>query len=93
MDIEQIKRLAHLARINVSDTTVEETTENLNNILQLVDQLRAIDTDGVKPMAHPLDVKQVLRADAVTEHNQRDALQANAPAVENGLFLVPRVID
>ena len=93
MDTEQIKQLAHLARINVSDTTVDNIAHDLNNILKLIDQLQAADTDGIQPMAHPLDVKQTLREDVVTEVNQREALQMTAPAVENGLFLVPKVID
>mgnify|MGYP001005772888 CR=1 FL=1 len=66
---------------------------DLGNILDLVDQLGAADTDSVEPMAHPLNAVQRLRADEVTETNQREAFQAIAPATENGLYLVPRVIE
>ncbi|HAS75845.1 MAG TPA: Asp-tRNA(Asn)/Glu-tRNA(Gln) amidotransferase GatCAB subunit C, partial [Marinobacter adhaerens] len=67
--------------------------KDLGNILDLVDQLAAADTDSVEPMAHPLNAVQRLRADEVTETNQREAFQAIAPATENGLYLVPRVIE
>ncbi|MFT6791863.1 MAG: aspartyl-tRNA(Asn)/glutamyl-tRNA(Gln) amidotransferase subunit C [Cellvibrionaceae bacterium] len=93
MDAEQIRQLAKLTQINISDTTVSEVAHKLSDILQLIDQLQAADTSGVKAMAHPLDANQVLRSDEITESNQREALQASAPAVENGLFLVPKVID
>ena len=93
MDADAIKQLAHLARININDSMVDELAGNINDILGLVDQLQAADTEGVTPMAHPLDAKQTLRADEITEDNQRDKLQAIAPAVEKGLFLVPKVID
>jgi aspartyl-tRNA(Asn)/glutamyl-tRNA(Gln) amidotransferase subunit C len=90
---EDITALAHLARINIDDEMVDDVTNNINNILALVDQLQQADTDGIEPMSHPLDASQRLRADIVTEENQRDALQAIAPATEAGLFLVPKVIE
>ena len=93
MDAEEINKLAHLARINIDSTIVDDVARDITNILALVDQLQAVNTTAVVPMAHPLDARQLLRVDAVTETNQRDTLQAVAPAVENGLFLVPRVID
>lgn len=93
MKHEDISALAHLARINISDDMVDDVTSNLNNILKLVDQLQQADTEGVMPMSHPLDAHQRLRVDEVSETNQREALQSNAPAVDNGLFLVPKVID
>ncbi len=93
VDRSDIERLAELARIEVSETTIDEVADSISNILALVDQLQAVDTTGVPPMAHPLDAVQRLRADCVTESNQREALQANAPATEDGLFLVPKVID
>jgi aspartyl-tRNA(Asn)/glutamyl-tRNA(Gln) amidotransferase subunit C len=68
-------------------------TARFNGILDLFEQLRDVDTDGVEPMANPLDATQPLRADAVTETDRREALQAVAPAVENGLYLVPRVVE
>ena len=64
-----------------------------HGILELVDQMQAVDTSDIEPMANPLDATQLLRADEVTEGNRRDAFQAIAPAVENGLYLVPKVID
>lgn len=93
MKHDDIAALAHLARINVNDDMVEETTNSINNILALVDQLQKADTDGVEPMSHPLDATQRLRADEVSESNERETLQANAPAVDKGLFLVPKVIE
>ncbi len=88
-----IAKLAHLARIAVSDDEVGQVTERISDVLNLVDQLQAVDTEGVNPMAHPLDATQRLRADQVTEPNQRDQFQAIAPATEDGLYLVPRVIE
>ena len=88
-----IAKLAHLARIAVSDDEVGQVTELISDVLNLVDQLQAVDTTGVKPMAHPLDATQRLRADQVTEPNQREHFQAIAPATEDGLYLVPRVIE
>ncbi|ROQ20793.1 aspartyl/glutamyl-tRNA(Asn/Gln) amidotransferase subunit C [Marinimicrobium koreense] len=88
-----IAKLAHLARIAVSDDEVGQVTERVSDVLNLVDQLQAVDTTGVKPMAHPLDATQRLRADQVTEPNQREHFQAIAPATEDGLYLVPRVIE
>ena len=93
MDADQIAKLAHLARINISDEMVGDVATRITTILSLVDQLQSVETEGVEPMSHPMDAVQRLRADRVTEPNQRDALQAIAPAVENGLFLVPKVID
>ena len=77
----------------MNEQDIPAYTENLSSILNLVDEMQQIDTDGVEPLAHPLDAVQRLRADEVTELNQRDKLQAVAPAVEEGLFLVPKVIE
>jgi len=90
---KDIEKVAVLARIRVDDEQVSALQKDLGNILDLVDQLGAADTDAVEPMAHPLDAVQRLRADEVTETNQREAFQAIAPATENGLYLVPRVIE
>lgn len=90
---EDIEKVAVLARIKVDDEQVSALEKDLGNILDLVDQLAAADTDAVEPMAHPLDAVQRLRADEVTETNQREAFQATAPATEDGLYLVPRVIE
>lgn len=90
---EDIEKVAVLARIKVDDEQVAALEKDLGNILDLVDQLGAADTDSVEPMAHPLDAVQRLRPDVVTETNQREAFQAIAPATEDGLYLVPRVIE
>jgi aspartyl-tRNA(Asn)/glutamyl-tRNA(Gln) amidotransferase subunit C len=88
-----IEKLAELARIQISEENIAATINSLDNVLQLVDQLQAADTTGIVPMAHPLDAVQRLRPDTVTESNRREAFQAIAPATENGLYLVPRVIE
>lgn len=95
MSIEQneIEKVAELARIRIADEQIGEVTQRIAEILNMVDRLQAIDTEGVEPMANPHDACQRLRADEVTEVNQRDAFQAIAPAVENGLYLVPKVIE
>ncbi len=90
---EDIEKVAVLARIRVDDEQVSALENDLGNILDLVDQLSAADTDAIEPLAHPLDAVQRLRPDEVTETNQREAFQAIAPATENGLYLVPRVIE
>lgn len=89
----EVEKIAHLARLGLSEADLPRTTETLNNILGLIDRMKAVDTTGIEPLAHPLETTQRLRADEVTERNQRDAYQAIAPAVENGLYLVPRVIE
>ncbi|MBJ6610129.1 MAG: Asp-tRNA(Asn)/Glu-tRNA(Gln) amidotransferase subunit GatC [Candidatus Thiothrix moscowensis] len=90
---EQVKKVAHLARMAVPEEQLEGYVRNLSNILNLVDQLSAVDTSGVEPMAHPLDMTQRLREDVVTETNNRDKYQRVAPEVEDGLYLVPKVIE
>jgi aspartyl-tRNA(Asn)/glutamyl-tRNA(Gln) amidotransferase subunit C len=90
---KDIEKVAVLARIRVDEAQISALEKDLGNILDLVDQLSAADTDSVEPMAHPLNAVQRLRADEVTETDQRAAFQAIAPATENGLYLVPRVIE
>lgn len=93
IDRSDVERIAHLARLELNEQDIPAYTENLSSILNLIDEMQQIDTEGVEPLAHPLDAVQRLRADEVTELNQRDKLQAVAPAVEEGLFLVPKVIE
>ncbi|MCV6625014.1 MAG: Asp-tRNA(Asn)/Glu-tRNA(Gln) amidotransferase subunit GatC [Cellvibrionaceae bacterium] len=93
MDQSDIAKLANLARLDINDTTASEVADSINGILALVDRLQAADTDGVEPMAHPQDASQRLRADTVSEDNVREQFQAIAPAAEQGLYLVPKVID
>lgn len=90
---QDIEKIAHLARLDINEADVPDYARELSNILGLVEQMSAVDTEGVIPMAHPLDARQRLRDDVVTEQNQREQLQANAPQVEDGLFLVPQVIE
>jgi len=93
IDRSDVEKIAHLARLNISEENIADTTKSLGEVLALVDQLQAADTSDVSPLAHPLDTVQRLRADDITETNQREQLQQNAPAAEDGLFLVPRVIE
>ena len=93
IDRSTVESVAHLARLSISEDEVRQTTEKITAIMGLIDEMQAVNTDGVEPLAHPLDAVQRLRADEVTESNQREKLQANAPASEDGLFLVPRVIE
>lgn len=93
LERSDVEKIAHLARLGLSEGEIPQTTATLNSILGLIDAMQAVDTSGIEPLAHPLEATQRLRADAVTEQNQRDAYQAIAPAVESGLFLVPKVIE
>ena len=93
LERSDVEKIAHLARLGLNEADIPRTTETLNNILGLIDQMQAVDTRGIEPLAHPLEAIQRLRADTVTEENRRDAYQAIAPAVENGLYLVPKVIE
>lgn len=88
-----VQRAAHLARIALNDNEATRYVDDLGRILQMVDQLQGVDTEGVAPLAHPLDTTQRLRADEVTETDQRARFQRCAPAVEDGLYLVPRVVE
>ncbi|MEM5530657.1 Asp-tRNA(Asn)/Glu-tRNA(Gln) amidotransferase subunit GatC [Gammaproteobacteria bacterium AS21] len=93
LDKSDVDKIAHLARISIDPEDTQMYLNNLTSILDLVDQMQAINTDNVEPLSHPLDAIQRLRADDVSEENQRELLQSVAPAVEDGLFLVPKVID
>jgi aspartyl-tRNA(Asn)/glutamyl-tRNA(Gln) amidotransferase subunit C len=88
-----IKRIAHLARIEVNDAEADATLTKLTGILGLIEQMQAVDTTGIQPMSHSQDVTQRLRNDVVTETNQRELYQSIAPSVEEGLYLVPKVIE
>lgn len=90
---DQLQRIAVLARIDVSAEELRGVTERLNRVLGLIDQLQSVDTKGIEPMSHALDLVQRLRPDEVTEPDRREAYQKGAPAVENGLYLVPKVIE
>ena len=90
---EDVAKIAHLARLALRDEDVPKYAGDLSNILDLVEQMNAVDTGGVEPMAHPLDAVQRLRPDAVTEEDQREKFQSIAPQTEAGLYLVPKVIE
>ncbi len=93
LDHADVKKIAHLARLDLGDEKVAGIAADLSNILDLVEQLSAVDTEGVTPMAHPLQMAQRLRRDEVTETDCRERFQAIAPQTENGLYLVPKVIE
>lgn len=90
---EQIKQVARLARLELKAEKVGPYAQQLSNIMAMIDQLSAARTDGVQEMAHPLDLTQRLRPDTVTAPDQRETFQAHAPAVQDGLYLVPKVIE
>ena len=90
---EDVRNIAHLARLHIDDADVERYAAELSSILDLVDQMNAVDTSGVEPLANPLDATQRLRADEVTESDQRDKFQRIAPDVADGLYRVPKVIE
>lgn len=90
---DQIKQVAHLARLELKPEQVQHYAKQLSNIFEMVGQLAGAQTDNVGPMAHPLEMVQRLRPDVVSETNQREVFQAHAPAVQDGLYLVPKVIE
>ncbi len=93
IEVDEVKKIAKLASLNVSEADIQSYATNLSNILDLVAQMEAVDTTGVTPMSHPFDAVQRLREDVVTDLNRRDDFQAIAPEVEDGLYLVPKVIE
>jgi aspartyl-tRNA(Asn)/glutamyl-tRNA(Gln) amidotransferase subunit C len=93
LDKDQVQHIAMLARLRLADDEFAETVDKLSRIVDFVDQLSQAATDDVVPMAHPLNASQRLRVDRVTETDRRDDIQENAPSVEGGLYLVPKVIE
>ncbi len=93
LNSSQVQEIAHLARLAIDDAEVPAYSRDLSAILDFVEQLSSVDTQGVTPLAHPLEMAQRLRADDVTELDQRALFQSIAPATEAGLYLVPRVIE
>ena len=93
LDTDDIKSIAKLARLKIDEADVPLYATNLSNILDLVEQMDTVNTEGVVPMSHPLEVVQRLREDTVTESDQRDEFQRVAPATRDGLYLVPKVIE
>jgi len=90
---DDVRSIAHLARLHIEEDTVDDYVDDLSSILALVEQMNQVDSDNVKPLSNPLDAKQRLRADEVTEGDQRDKFQQIAPDVAEGLYRVPRVIE
>ena len=93
LDAAEIRKIAHLARLGINADDIPEYSRNLSDILAFVEQLNAVDTTGVEPLAHPLEATQRLRADEVTETDNRENFQQVAPETESGLYLVPQVIE
>jgi aspartyl-tRNA(Asn)/glutamyl-tRNA(Gln) amidotransferase subunit C len=93
LETDDVKRIAHLARLAIDEADIPGYAHNLSDILNLVEQMNSVNTDAVTPMAHPMDAQQRLRPDEVTETDQREKFQRNAPLAEDGLFLVPKVIE
>ena len=93
IEIDEVKKIAKLAALNVNEADLQSYATNLSNILDLVAQMDAVDTTGVTPMSHPFDAMQRLREDVVTEENRREEFHAIAPKTEDGLYLVPKVIE
>ena len=93
LNLEQVRRVAQLARLEISEAEAEQTLSQLNRIFTLIEEMQAVDTRGIEPMAHAQDLAQRWREDRVTEQNRRKALQAVAPESECGLYLVPKVIE
>jgi aspartyl-tRNA(Asn)/glutamyl-tRNA(Gln) amidotransferase subunit C len=93
LERSDVEKIAHLARLAVSDEETGRYANDLSNILDLVAQMDAVDTAGVSPMAHPLHMAQRLRPDTPTEPDRRAQFQANAPLTKGGLYLVPKVIE
>ena len=93
LNLEQVRRVAQLARLEISEAEAEHTLGQLNRIFTLIEEMQAVDTTGVEPMAHAQDLGQRLREDRVTESDRRAAFQSVAPETEAGLYLVPQVIE
>ena len=93
LSIEDVQRVAHLARIHVTDAEAADVKTKLGGLFRLIEQMRAVDTTGIVPMSHAQDVALPLREDRVVEEDKRELYQKNAPAVAAGLYLVPKVIE
>jgi aspartyl-tRNA(Asn)/glutamyl-tRNA(Gln) amidotransferase subunit C len=90
---DDVRRLARLARIEIEAEESHAVLDRLNRVLGLIDEMRRVDTQGIEPMSHAVDLSQRLRPDEVREANQRDPYQSVAPAVQDGLYLVPKVLE
>ena len=93
LSLADVEKVARLARLAMNDQELQAAQAQLNNIFGLIAEMQAVDTQGIEPMSHAQDLAQRLREDKVTETDQREAFQAIAPQVEQGLYLVPQVIE
>jgi len=93
LDKQDVQKIAHLARLALTDEDTSQYQTSLSSVLALVEEMQSVDTDGIEPLSNPLEMTQRLREDVVTEVNRREDFLANAPSSSDGLFLVPQVID
>ena len=93
LSLDEVRHIAKLSRLELADGELDATLAKLNGIFSLIEEMQAVDTKGIEPMAHAQDLAQRLRADRVTEEDRREAFQAVAPETEAGLYLVPKVIE
>ena len=93
MDKKTVSKIADLAKIQIEDNQIDNIVNNLEKILDLVNEMNSVDTNDIEPMSHPLNLKQELRVDEVTEKNLREAFQENSIASEDGYYKVPKIID
>ncbi|MEC8995739.1 MAG: Asp-tRNA(Asn)/Glu-tRNA(Gln) amidotransferase subunit GatC [Pseudomonadota bacterium] len=93
LDKSELEKIAHLARLHITKAESEEVMLRITDILALIDEMQSINTNDVAPLAHPLDLLQRLRTDKITERDYRDELQSLAPEAQEGLYLVPKVIE
>ena len=93
LDKSEVQKIAWLARLAIDEQDIPNYSDELSNILGLVEQMNSVDTNGITPIAHPLELPARLRADEVTEKDQRDHFQEHAPLTEAGCYLVPKVIE
>ncbi|MBK1705970.1 Asp-tRNA(Asn)/Glu-tRNA(Gln) amidotransferase subunit GatC [Halochromatium glycolicum] len=93
LNSSDVAKIAHLARLAVDDSELQHFSAELSSILDLVEQMHKVETTGIEPMSHPLHMTQRLRPDSVTETDQRERFQAMAPSTEEGLYLVPKVVE
>jgi len=93
LSIDDVKRVAHLARIDITDAEADDVRAKLDGLFRMIEQMRAVDTSGIVPMSHAQDVALALREDRVTDQDRHELYQRGAPAVEGSLYLVPKVIE
>ncbi|HIF52330.1 MAG TPA: Asp-tRNA(Asn)/Glu-tRNA(Gln) amidotransferase subunit GatC [Thiotrichaceae bacterium] len=93
LDKSEVEKIAWLARLAIDEQDIPDYSDELSNILELVERMNSVNTDGISPIAHPLELSARLRTDEVTETNQRDHFQKDAPLIDEGCYLVPKVIE